>query len=83
LDKKPTLFEDLQPVWLAFNNLNMQRRVGYAPNRISILEVVAWLDMYEIDDPEERRWYWKMITVLDDVWMKKAQKEIKAKTRTK
>lgn len=76
LDNKPVLFDDLIPVWEAFGILSKQRRIAPAPNRISITEVECWCEMNQIHDPEEKLWYFKMIGALDDVWMKKAAREI-------
>lgn len=84
LEEKPELFEDLKWIYDGFNDLNWQRRtVVNAVSPISISEVVHWLDLNQVDDRDDRRFFSKMVFKLDRNWRDHAQAVIKAKTGSK
>lgn len=47
------------------------------PGAIPVADVLAWLDLHEIDDSESRVDYYELIIELDSVWMKKITKKSK------
>lgn len=55
LDNAPELDEWLYCYWKAFNELNPTRNISEAgPSGILVSEIVAWLDLNCIPDPESR-----------------------------
>ena len=60
----PELDEASFPIWQAFSELHEAR----TSPRLSILEIVAWLDLNEVLDPELRREYYAVVTKMDQAW---------------
>lgn len=58
----PTLYEDLQEVWRAFQELNDCRTNGFSPNPIQLSEIKVWCEMNEISDIH---YYHYLIKALD------------------
>jgi hypothetical protein len=66
LNSKPELFEDLIPVWNAFQELSVGRHYSMAgPSGLTSSEITAWLDLEEINDGDTRRFFHRMIRAMD------------------
>lgn len=70
IDDKPELQGDLIYFYMAFATISRRRQIGFAACPIQIGEIVAWLDLHGIENPELRQEYFFFITLLDDHWMK-------------
>lgn len=53
LRDKPELYDDLIPVWNAFNDLSLSRTVGFNVDSIQPQAIVAWMELNEIEDRKE------------------------------
>lgn len=84
LRSMPVIDEGGYPAWTAFNDLSGRRTGnGFGPNPISTSEIVAWLNLHEITDAEQRRDYYHLVGVLDDEWLKIAAEEAARHERTR
>ena len=64
-------------VWKAFTELHESR----LKPRISILEIIAWLDLHELTDSEVRREYYDLIRMMDETWKDWADANSKPRDR--
>ncbi|WP_298983488.1 hypothetical protein [uncultured Roseibium sp.] len=70
LKRKPELFEDLRLVWEAFKTLSPARQYyNGAPQPIPLSEILAYCQMFEINDLEERREFAEFIIEMDTVFI--------------
>lgn len=49
LERRPKLFDDLQPAWRAYAQLHHQRAIdGFGgPQPLAVVNIKAWLDLHE------------------------------------
>lgn len=84
LENQPELYPDLVPYWLAFQELNMTRRVGWQAEALSFTDVLSWLLLADVDQ-EEWSEYKRWISFLDGIWMawsrNRAKEEAKKRGR--
>ena len=66
------MYEDIEDVWLGFWRLNRSRQSGFGPCPLGVMDIKAWMDLYEIDDKVE---FYELILVMDREWMKWANKQ--------
>lgn len=84
LEDQPELYPDLIPFWLAFQALNMTRRVGWQAEALSFTDILSWLVLHEV---EQEEWfdYKRWVTFLDGIWMvwsrNRAKEEAKKRGR--
>lgn len=69
LRNRPRLRPELTGYWNAFIELHSRRSIGYSANPIPLTEILAYLELMEVDDPEERRDYVQFVTFLDGEWL--------------
>jgi hypothetical protein len=69
LDKKPELYTDLYSDYNAFLFLSASRTSGFGPSAIAISEIYAYMQMFEIDDYQQRRRFLNHIKILDSVYL--------------
>lgn len=69
LDEAPELTERLVPYWRAFLQLHSRRPVGYPPSGIGFMDVGWWLDLFGVDDREERSFWAEVLMAIDDEWL--------------
>src|SRR5690606_33300646 len=69
LDNRPELFDDLELVWQAFQELCHFRPSGWSYQAIPLEAIVAWMDLHEIYDLDERLFVYRMILCLDAKWV--------------
>lgn len=69
LDKKPVLRDELIFFWDVFAQLNRSRGVGFTAEAIKGPDIVAWMDIHEVKDPEIRRQVYEIVTLLDMEWL--------------
>lgn len=73
--------------WSAFHTLSKTRiRNNGFPQPIQVSEILAYAELLDIDDPDDRADLLAMILVLDEMWLEDAEKkriaaEKKAKQR--
>jgi hypothetical protein len=71
LQSMPIIDEGGYTAWAAFHALSGRRSGnGFGPNPISTSEIVYWMDLNEVTDPEQRLDYYYLVSVLDDEWLK-------------
>jgi hypothetical protein len=78
IDNRPELYEDLIPVWEAFEDLSKTRaRDLGSPMPITFAEISAWLDLHSIEGADTRAEFAALIRSMDEDWFrieaKKAQ----------
>ncbi len=54
-----------QDVWTAFNELHRVRSVGFSVSSIPYSEIEAWLNIHDIYDIDERRYYYEVVIRID------------------
>ena len=69
LENKPELYSDLKLDFDAFNILSTSRPVGFSYGAIPISEILAYCNMFGIDDYEERKEFIKRIKILDRAYL--------------
>lgn len=79
LNKQPELYDDLNEVWSAFEQLSRMRSIGFAPSPIGILEIEAWLNFNDINDTEIRSDYLYLIQAMDACFLEHSSAQIKKK----
>jgi len=77
LKKRPVLFEDLNEVWDAFIQLHRSRAVGFTQNPISVRDITAILDLYEVRDYEARTEWCELIMAMDAAYFGWKNKQVK------
>ncbi len=65
----PELYDDLMPIWEAWGELNKRRSFGFTANPIPTSEVAAYLDLHDVEDSEQRRYYFLLVGALDEEWL--------------
>lgn len=68
LKDKPELRRDLTLAWAAFAQLNGSRQYGFGPQPIPVSEIVAWLELNDITDSDQRNDIAIMVRILDSEW---------------
>lgn len=68
LEKKPQVFDDLEPVWNAFHALHRQRPVGWSAEPLAVRDVLACLDLYGFEGGD-RLDAFELICAMDAVWL--------------
>ena len=80
LDREPDQFEGLELVWSGFRMLNQSRGSnGYGPNPLALSEMLAVLNHWSVDEPDEREEFIGYWQALDGTWI--AYHEEKAEQR--
>ncbi len=72
IEEMPVLYEYLDDVWQAFMSLNQSRQAGFGPCALSVCDITAWMELYDIDD---RQWFFELIQAMDNEWLKWVNKE--------
>ena len=79
LKRRPEVWPDLQLYWNGYLRLSASRQGEQAPQRISVQEVVAYCDLIQLDDPEQRENMLDVVHRLDNDafarWSAKMQAE--------
>ena len=65
LESMPELFEDLQSVWKAFQDLSKSRTSGFDANPIQASEINSWLSIHGITEQEKKEDFYTIIIELD------------------
>jgi len=82
LDRRPLLLQEAYPLWRAFTSLSAGRQTGMGPCPILLQDIVSYLDLYEIEDPDSRRFYFETVRLMDRVWMDLAEEDIKSRSQS-
>lgn len=70
LDGEFELYKDLKIVWTLFTFLNNRRQTAFnGPQRSTIGEINKVLDMFLIDDPDERIEMFILLSILDNKYI--------------
>ncbi len=69
LEKMPVLRPHLNIVWRAYVEI-ANREQG-----VTMSGITTWLDLHETYDKEERRWFFKMLSAIDDARLAKEQEK--------
>lgn len=79
LQKRPVLFEDLIPVWNAFQSLSRHRPIFDMglPGLIPLSELKVYMDMNGIEDGDHRAEFVELIGAMDDVYIEHGLKKRK------
>jgi len=77
LENRPELFDDLRPYVEIYTALHRTRQSGMGPCPLRMDDIVAALDFYGIDDPDERHEALSFILDLDETWLAWAQEQSK------
>ena len=67
--ERPVLIPWLEPYWEAFLVLSQTRPVGMGVGAIPLSEIVAYLDLHQVEDPEERRDTLRYVQILDRAFL--------------
>lgn len=81
LDSKPTLYPDLVLDWEAFWTISSSRQIGMSLGSIQISEVLAFMEMFGIDDYDQRKAMLRRIQVLDSAYLEYFAEKEKRKKR--
>lgn len=65
----PVLFGDLVEDYEAFLDLHQTRQAGFSTNPVGFGEIIAWMDVHGVDDPQRRRLMTSRIRVLDRAFL--------------
>jgi hypothetical protein len=66
LENRSELYEDLVLAWQCFLTLNRTRQIGYAsPQPIPLSEIVAWMNLHQVDGVEQRVSFARLVAVAD------------------
>lgn len=52
-------------VWIAYNELHRVRLVGFSVSSIPYSEIESWLNIHDIYDIDERRYYYEVVIRID------------------
>jgi hypothetical protein len=77
------LHADLLPVWNGFIELSNRRQVGFSPCPLSLSDIRVYLDEYGIDGTDRRRRFIKLISALDNHWLKRVGEDRKCQQKSK
>jgi hypothetical protein len=80
LEKKPFLYDDLIPVWQAFNQLHSTRQSGFGLNPISTADIDIWLKLHNVENSLD---YYDLILAMDTEWLKWASDKQKQEHEAK
>lgn len=69
MKEKPELPTHLDLVWSAFWFLANDRHSGMGISAILTPSIVSYLNEFEIEDPEDRRYYLQMIRAMDSAFL--------------
>lgn len=80
VDKQPVLFEDLEYAWDGWEELTFSRDWSHdgGPTSIKHTEIVAWLDLNQVEDNERFNLY-RTIKHIDLMWLNVRRKFLKKK----
>lgn len=84
ISEQPELFIWLEPIMRAFLDLHTRRSFGMGgANPIAISDINAYFQMFDIVTLEEKRYYLRMIGLLDNLYLRleaeRQQREAKSK----
>ena len=82
MESKPELFPYLQVVWQGFCELNRARSSGFDVCPLSVQEIVAWLQLYEITGSLARDWF-ELIKGLDAYYLKLVREKHGSTTKSR
>lgn len=82
LDNRPELDLGLLQYWEAFHVLSPSRQMGMAVGFIPLEEMRAYLDIFGIEEAEERRRLVQYIQTLDQVFVEHQHKKSKEESPT-
>ena len=74
LEKRPVLYDDLAADYSAFWALSASRPSGFGASPIPLTEILAYMEMFEIDDPMCRKLFLERMRVMDRAFMDWAKK---------
>lgn len=81
LENRPELLPELRYVWNGFILLSDSRSSGMGLSYIPLSEILAWFQIYDIDDMAEREEVLEMIKALDRIYVEyQNSKDKKVKT---
>lgn len=69
-NNRPKLNAGLVWIYEAFVQLSSRREAGWSYQPIPFQSIIAWLDLYEVDDISIRQFFFKMIVMMDNAWLK-------------
>ena len=72
LNQKPTVYDWMQEYIIAFDILSSRRSVGFAPNPISMQEMLAYIQIYGASDVDS---FVKYMIVMDSKFLQHVTKE--------
>ena len=81
LDEQPLLWERSLPYWNAFATLSLRRPAGTGLSGIPTSEMIAWLDLHEVVETEDRQFYVRVISAMDAVWLEASAKRLERKSK--
>lgn len=79
LENRPELFDDLVPVWQAFNQLHSGRQSGFGISPLRTSDILAYLKFRKIEDLE----FYELILTMDNEWLKWASNKQKQEQEAK
>lgn len=70
LDKRPEFDNSLRMYWEMFHELQVSRQYTQAgPQPLAISEIVALVELYEIESADERRFMLRVMQAMDKAWL--------------
>ena len=82
LRNRPEVHSFLYSYWEAFFALSRSRSVGFAVNPVSIADIVAYMELKGIFDPEEREDFLHFMQEMDAEFLAWANKNSDKKNRS-
>ncbi len=76
-DDGPDLLPEAWPYWQAFCVLSPSRQLGMSVGSIPLSEIVAYLTLCDVTDPEERGDYVRFVQAIDRVFVQHHAKKEK------
>lgn len=77
-ERRPTLYEDLVPIYEGFLQLHATRQVSESNvNPLTASDIFAWLKMQGLEQAEAMSEFFTGISVLDSTWIDWARNKIK------
>jgi len=78
LDKKPEIYDDLRQDFKAFGQLHASRQSnGWGPCALRIADIVAYMQILEMNDYEERQVFLRRMQILDQAYLQHAHEKMK------
>jgi len=66
IENRPELFDDLIPIWQAFEQLHSGRQSGFGISPLRTSDILTYLNFRQIDDLE----FYELILAMDNEWCK-------------